>query len=68
LDAQRVRWTEEARIREKVEQHRRHIQIFRTNLLAEAAAARDGELLTQYVLANVNSKSGLACDALCSTI
>ena len=50
LEAQRVRWAEEARIREEAERHRRHIQNFRMNLLAEAAAARESELMTQYVL------------------
>lgn len=50
LAAQRIRWAEEARIREAAELHRRHMQAFRTNLLAEANAARESELMTQYVL------------------
>lgn len=50
LETQRIRWAEEARVREEAEQHRRHMQTFKTNLVAEAAAARESELMTQYVV------------------
>lgn len=49
MEAQRIRWAEEARIREEMEQHRRYMESFRDNLFAEASAAKESQLMLEYV-------------------
>lgn len=49
LEAQRLKWAEEARLREEREREQRAIEDFRQKLLAEAKASSDSEMMLAYL-------------------
>ncbi|MDQ7746337.1 hypothetical protein [Hydrogenophaga pseudoflava] len=50
MEAQRLRWAEEARVREERERENRALEDFRQKLLAEAKASNDSQLMLAYLL------------------
>lgn len=50
MEAQRLRWAEEARVREEREREQRALEDFRQKLLAEARASNESQLMLAYVL------------------
>ena len=49
FEAQRLKWSEEARLREEREREQRAIEDFRQKLLAEAKASSDSEMMLGYL-------------------
>lgn len=50
IEAQRLRWAEEARVREEREREQRALEDFRQKLLAEARASNDSQVMLAYLL------------------